>query len=164
MIFNKKFSANDYLKESLSEPFTVGPQRVMGLKIAAPLNNSWLALQVALVNSADQVVQEMESDISYYQGVEGGESWSEGSRTSTTYGIAPPPGTYRLLFKGAGGTGNAGSAGQERLQVALVQGVVLTRYFLAAFIITLLFPLFEIVRKRMFETRRWAAVIEDDDD
>ncbi len=164
VIFNKKFSANDYLKESLSEPFTVGPQRVMGLKIAAPLNNSWLALQVALVNSADQVVQEMESDISYYQGVEGGESWSEGSRTSTTYGIAPPPGTYRLLFKGAGGTGNAGSAGQERLQVALVQGVVLTRYFLAAFIITLLFPLFEIVRKRMFETRRWAAVIEDDDD
>ena len=164
VIFNKKFDPTDYLKESLSEPFTIGAEPVMALKIASPLSNSWLALQVALVDASERVVQELEADISYYSGVEGGESWSEGSRTSTTYGKAPPAGTYRLLFKASGGSGNSGTARGEPLQVALVQGVMLSRYFLGLFIIALLFPVFEFLRKRMFETRRWAEVVGDDDD
>ncbi len=165
VIFNKKYGPDAYLKESLSEPFTIGESNIMGLKIAAPLNNSWIALQVALVDSSDKVVQEMESDISYYHGVEGGESWSEGSRSSSTYGKSPPPGTYRLLFKASGGMGNRGTRARgENLQIALVQGVMLSRYFLAAFIFSLLFPVFEFVRKRLFEARRWAAVMGDDDD
>lgn len=164
VVFNKRFAQTDYLKESLSEPFHIGTAPIMGLKIGAPLSNSWMALQVALVNASEEVVQEMDAEISYYSGVEGGESWSEGSRSSTSYGIAPPAGTYRLLFKAAAGSGNSGTARGEPLQIALVQGVVLTRYFLGLFIISLLCPLFEFMRKRMFEARRWAEVIEDDDD
>ncbi len=164
VIFNKKFDHTAYLKETLSEPFQIGTEPIMALKIGAPLSNSWMALQVALVDASDKVVQEMEADISYYSGVEGGESWSEGSRTSTTYGKAPPPGTYRLLFKAAGGSGNSGRARGEPLQVALVQGLLLSRYFLGLFIISLLFPVFEYLRRRMFETRRWAEVMPDDDD
>jgi hypothetical protein len=41
---------------------------------------------------------------------------------------------------------------------------VLSRYFLVAFIVLMLFPLYEYARKRLFEGRRWAEVIEDDDD
>lgn len=164
VVFNKRYDHTMYLKESLSEPFQIGSEPIMGLKIEAPLNNSWMALQVALVNASDEVVNEMDAEISYYSGVEGGESWSEGSRSSTTYGKAPPAGTYKLLFKAAAGSGNSGKARGEALQIALVQGVVLTRYFLGLFIFALLFPVFELLRKRMFETRRWAEVIEDDDD
>ncbi len=164
-VFSARFSESQYSKETLSEPFTVGKGNVMSMEIMAPnLNNSWLSLNVALVNAKDEVVEEMEGDLSYYHGVEGGESWSEGSTSNTTYYKSPAPGTYRLLVKASCGSGNVGPCRGERLGVRVNQGVVLSRYFLTAFIISLLFPLFEIVRKRMFETRRWAEVVEDDDD
>jgi hypothetical protein len=41
---------------------------------------------------------------------------------------------------------------------------VMTRYFLLALIATALFPLLEILRKILFEKRRWGPVTEDDDD
>ena len=41
---------------------------------------------------------------------------------------------------------------------------MLSRYFLVALILTALFPLFEFLRKRLFEQRRWGPVADDDDD
>ena len=164
-VFEARFAESQYAKETMSEPFRVGQGSVMSMEIRAPrLSNSWIALNVALVNSKMEVVEELEGDISYYHGVEGGESWTEGSTSNITYYKSPKPGSYRLLFKASCGSGNVGPCRGERLTVRVRQGVVLSRYFLAAFIISLLFPLFEIMRKRMFETRRWAEVIEDDDD
>lgn len=160
----QSFTPDAYLKECVSNPFTLGTQSVMSMEIAAPLNNSWLALDAALINEKDEVVEEMDGEISYYQGVEGGESWSEGDRSSTKYFKAPPAGTYRLILKAAGGSGINGLPRGEPLTVHLRQGAVLSRYFLVVFIIALLFPAYEITRKVMFEKRRWAPVTEDDDD
>jgi len=36
------------------------------------------------------------AEVSYYHGVEGGESWSEGSRRSSRTFAAPTPGSYQL--------------------------------------------------------------------
>ena len=41
---------------------------------------------------------------------------------------------------------------------------MLSRYFLAAFLLAFCFPLFELLRQGVFEKRRWAPVTEDDDD
>ena len=164
-LLEQTFMASSYLKECVSRPFTVGPEAVMSMSINAPLNNSWLACDVALLDEKTQnVIAEADAEISYYQGVEGGESWSEGSRSSTTYFTAPPPGTYRLILKAAAGSGEAGMALGEPLTIRVAQGAVLSRFFLAAFIITLLVPLFEIMRQVLFEKRRWAPVTDDDDD
>ena len=164
-IFAAKFSGDEYRKETLSKPFRVGTGSVISMAIQAPrLNNSWIALNVALVNSRMEVVEEMEGDVSYYHGVEGGESWSEGSTSSTSHYKSPPPGSYQLLVKATCGSGNVGRCLGEELAVRVHQGVVLSRYFLLAFIFSLCFPVFEFVRKQMFETRRWAEVVEDDDD
>ena len=168
IIFAQNFESAAYLRETLSEPFNVGPEKVMAMSISAPLRNSWLALEVGLVNAdKQQVVMEVDgNEISYYSGYEGGESWSEGNRSNTTYFQAPPPGRYQLILKGAGGTGNfSGSPpGREPLQIRVQQGVVLSRFFVFALVLTGLFPFFGFLRKRLFEQRRWAAVLEDDDD
>ena len=68
----------------------------------APLD--WLALDVALLDDKHQVVAEMDSDIAYYHGYEGGESWSEGTRDND-----------RLLPGTAGGELQADPQGLGRL-------------------------------------------------
>jgi hypothetical protein len=163
-VMQQTFQADSYLKECVSDEFTVGPGRVMSMRVNAPLDNSWLAVDVALLDSKDRVVCEADGEVSYYHGYEGGESWAEGSRNTTTYFKAPPAGTYRLILKASAGSGIRGLPRGEPLTVSLRQGAVLSRYFLFAFIITLLFPLYEFTRKVLFEKRRWAATVEDDDD
>jgi hypothetical protein len=164
LIFKQDFAAADYQKETFSPPFAVGSGKVMSLTLNAPLNNSWLALDAALVNAQDNVVAEMDGEISYYQGTEGGEHWTEGSKTSTSYFRAPEPGTYRLLIKATSGSGMSGPARGERLRVMIHQGGMLSRYFLVLLILCALFPAYEILRQFSFHKQRWAPVMGDDED
>lgn len=164
VLYSKGFSADDYMGEAATEPFAIGPERIMCMTISAPLQNSWLYVQAALVNAQDQVVEELDGELGYYYGVEEGESWSEGSQSTTTFGLSPPAGTYRLLLKAQGGTGETGPPGRENIQIVIKQGMVLSRYFLAIFVFCVLCAAFEIGRRYLFEKRRWSAVIEDDDD
>jgi hypothetical protein len=164
LITQETFSANSYLREGMSKPFTIGLGGVISLTIHAPLSNSWLALDIALMNEKNQVVAEMNNEISYYHGYEGGESWTEGSNRTTRYFRAPPPGTYRMLYKAAGGSGYSNIPRGESLTVTLKQGAVLSRYFLIAFFVTLLFPFFAWLRKYSFEKKRWSQAGGADDD
>lgn len=164
LIFERAFAADEYLGEALSAPFEVGSAKVLALRIQAPLRDSWLALDAALVDAKEQVVEEMSCDISYYSGVEDGESWSEGASDQTAYFKAPAPGQYKLILKASGGSGLSGPCLREPLTVSLYQGPVLTRYFLVAFGLTFIFPFFGFLRRRIFESRRWAPVVGDDDD
>ncbi len=165
-IFSQTFSSAEYLRETLSRPFTVTKSgKIMAMKVRAQVQNSWLYVQIGMVNAKDEVVAEADGEISYYSGYEGGESWSEGKRRSTNYFKAPKAGVYRIILKGQGGSGNfRGPPRGEAMTITVYQGGVLSRWFLAIFIFAALFPLFEILRKWLFEKRRWAPVLEDDDD
>jgi len=163
-LLEQTFTSAEYLAECTSRPFVVGTGKVMALTLQAPISNSWIGLDAALVDSEQKVVEEVGGDISYYFGYEDGESWSEGDHRSTVFFRAPAPGTYKLILKASGGTGLAGPPAGEPLTVQLRQGLVLTRYFLIAGGVALLFPLLGWLRRRSFEKRRWQAVTEDDDD
>lgn len=168
VVFASTFSAEEYTKETTSQPFVVGDEPVIAFSSRAPLNNSWIAVDVAFVDSADRVVMELENDISYYEGVEGGESWSEGSRSQTRYYRAPPAGSYRMILRASRGTGESADTRSlnsgESLRVEVRQGAVLTRYFLAVFVVAGMLAGFVILRRRLFEVRRWAPVMPDSDD
>jgi Domain of unknown function (DUF4178) len=165
LVLSETFSAQRYLREATSETFKVGNDKIMAMRIDAPLNNSWLALDVALLDvDKSVVVGEADGEISYYQGVEGGESWSEGNRSTTNYFRAPPPGNYKLILKASAGSGLSRGARGEPLTIRIYQGGAVTRYFLVAFIITFLVPFFIISRKVLFEKQRWAPVLGGDDD
>jgi hypothetical protein len=163
-VYSGSFSAEEYVSEALSEPFAIPKASILTLETSAPVDNSWIAASVAMVNEKDEVVAEMAGDVSYYYGYEGGESWSEGARSQKKYWRAPEAGTYRLIIKGDSGSGMAGPGRGESISLSLRAGGILSRYFLAAMILCFLFPIFEITRKSTFETRRWSNVIDDDDD
>lgn len=155
LIFKQVFSQSEYAKETFSSPFTVGRGEVMELAVNAPLNNSWIALSVALINQQQMVVSESGAEISYYHGVEGGESWSEGSNSSSSYFKAPPPGNYWLLIKGESGSGTTGPALGEQLSVKLYQGGMLSRYYLIGFVVLLGVAALLIYQRIRFEKTRW---------
>ena len=110
------------------------------------------------------LVAESGADIGYYHGVEGGESWSEGSSRSRVHFRAPPAGRYRLLFQGTGGSGSSGPARGENLEVSMYRVGALGRYFLFAGGFALLFPILGWLGRLMFEGSRWAPVVGGDDD
>ena len=128
---------------------------------------------VAIVDDKDQVIAESGGEVAYYSGVEGGERWSEGSQEENVFFKAPGKGTYRLLLNGSNGaqqgarpTKGGLSPGDNRgptVTVDLYQGEILSRYFLFTFGAAILLPLFIMMRRRLFEQRRWAPVLEDDD-
>lgn len=109
--FSQRFTAEELNGEVLSEPFRIDSSVVKVITQASPrLYNEWMALDVAFVSDQDAVLHVYDQDISYYAGYEGGESWTEGRQSESTYVRVPQPGTYRLLVRAVSGLGNANQA------------------------------------------------------
>lgn len=164
-VFERHLTAGQYTQETLSEPFELASDSVIGLELESNrIDDSWIALDVALVDESDRVVAEMDGEVSYYSGYEDGEHWTEGDRRKTTYFRSPGAGTYRLLMLGGGGSGISGPGRNEPLTVRVYSGGVLTRYFIASAVFAFLFPLWWALRRGTFEHSRWGPVTGDDDD
>lgn len=163
-VFQAAYGPEQYLAETTSEPFALPPCKVIALEVSAPLENSWIAMDLAFVNEREEVVAEMDNAIEYYAGYEDGEHWTEGTRTRTSYYRAPSPGTYRMIMKGSGGSQTSGPPRGEVVKVAVYAGAVMTRYFIFALFLSGMVPVFEILRQILFERQRWAPVTGDGDD
>lgn len=85
-------------KEYVSRPFTLqGGSAPLTIEILSDIDNSWLTVQVALVNESTSEEIYADQDVEYYHGYEGGESWSEGQKGETMQFCGVPEGTYHLL-------------------------------------------------------------------
>ncbi len=159
-IANMHFSRDDYAQEYLTEPFEITSNRTLcRLELDGEVNNGWVYLDVALLNEQEQAVLDFSIDCSYYHGVEGGESWSEGGPDSSKTFRVDQAGTYRFLVLGDGGDG-----GTHAVTLSVFEGTAISRYYLILFGMTLMWPIISVIRKLSFEGRRWAPVLEDDDD
>jgi hypothetical protein len=84
----------------VSDPFEVKADgRDLELAIASTLDSDWLGLDVALVHDESGQVWEDSQELSYYRGVEDGESWSEGSQTANVTYERMPAGHYVLRLE-----------------------------------------------------------------
>src|SRR6185369_8305852 len=83
-----------------SEPFQLEGRRNIRIVGESPVQNTWVYLEGDLINDETGVVQSFPIDISYYQGVEDGESWSEGGQTDAAYTSSMPAGRYVLRLEG----------------------------------------------------------------
>lgn len=141
-----------------------GSNRLMSLELHSRLDNAWAWYDVS-IQKGDEQVARLGKQISYYHGVSGGDSWSEGSRSAKAYFKLEEPGTYHLALKATGGVGNSQGPLQDKpVQVVLNEGVLISRYFFILTGIALLAALWEPLRRMRFEGRRWEAVEEDDDE
>lgn len=80
-------------------PVEVHGHRNLRVTLESPVDNSWVYVAGDLFNEQSGMVQPYDAEVAYYHGVEGGESWSEGSHRRRTYVGAVPPGKYTLRFE-----------------------------------------------------------------
>ena len=147
-----------------SEPFELQGRRNIRIVGESPVQNTWVYLEGDLINDATGTVQSFPIDISYYQGVEDGESWSEGGQTESAYTSAMPAGRYILRLEGQ----------WERWQqpatvsIKVEQNVTHGLNFLIALIVLSVAPVLMVIYHIGFERRRWSESMfgggEDSDD
>jgi hypothetical protein len=92
---------------AFSEPFQLEGGRNIQFELSADVTNSWVYAALDLVNDETGALVSFDRSIEYYAGTDGGEYWTEGSR-STDEVIAPvDAGRYVLRIEAQhGGTGN----------------------------------------------------------
>ncbi|KAF0201625.1 MAG: hypothetical protein FD167_5695, partial [bacterium] len=115
-------------------------------------DNSWLYFEGDIIDEATGLVQNFAMPIEYYHGVDGGESWSEGSTESTMFISSMPSGKYTLRLEAQW------SKWQEDagLSIEIYQGVARSWYPLLVLLLLPIIPVYVAIKKGRFESRRWA--------
>jgi predicted RNA-binding Zn-ribbon protein involved in translation (DUF1610 family) len=133
------------------------------VEIETNLDNASAFFDVSLIDEGTGVVRELGREVSYYHGVDGGESWSEGDRTDETRISSVPPGRYFLRI---GVDGDQAVKYDVRLRRDAPSGT----FWLLALLALAVPPVLALFRAGMFETQRWAesdyapSGSDDDDD
>ncbi|MEE3373219.1 MAG: DUF4178 domain-containing protein [Planctomycetota bacterium] len=146
------FSPPDQAITQYSEPFRLNPGQNIRIRCRAKtVNNSWAYVDGHLYNEGTGVVVPFGVEMSYYHGVDGGESWSEGSLSSSVFLSAVPAGTYSLRLSAQRSSPKTASIGVE-----IHQGVpswTTTFLLLGAVLALVAYP---VCRWYMFEAARWS--------
>jgi hypothetical protein len=122
------------------------------VKVQAPVNNSWLYLDGALINEETGEVDEFDLEVSYYTGRDSDGSWSEGGQGARTYVAAVPPGRYVLRLAPQWEAGRPVSVYNLEVRSRVPR---LYQAGLAALVL-LLWPILLSWRSFRFEMERWS--------
>ncbi len=143
------FRQGDREKALVTDLFEIkGHTSNVAIQSTANVNNSWLYLHMSLVNE-DGRAFDFGREISYYHGVDGGESWSEGSTSDETTLPAVPAGKYYLLIE------PESAAAVVNYSIQVRRDVPQWSFFFIALGALALIPIFVKLRSGRFETRRW---------
>ena len=147
-----------------SEPFELAGRRNIKVIGESPVQNTWVYLEGDLINDETGVVQSFPIDISYYQGVEDGESWSEGGQSDSAYTSSMPAGRYVLRLEGQWEKWQQPAVVNIRIEQNVTHGFNL----LIALIVISIGPVIMVIYHIGFERRRWSESMfggsDDDDD
>jgi hypothetical protein len=116
---------------------------------AAPLDNSWLYLNMTLI-SEDGQAYDFGREISYYHGIEEGSAWSEGGVSDEAVLPAVPAGRYYLRIE------PDSSAPMVNYQVRVYRDITQWLFFFLALGALCILPIFFIWRLARFEGTRWS--------
>lgn len=168
LVMNQKFGSQLFAEGETSREFKVEePGSLYGIKVYTPnLSNAWSFFDVRVVDKdeANQLFT-MPTALSYYEGYEDGEHWSEGSTEVVSYFRIPESGEFKLALDGEGGTAEEPAPGftLSNVNVEIRKGVRLGHYTLAWFVLCLLAAAPYVISALRFEHSRWEDDDEDDD-
>lgn len=137
-----------------------GTARTLRVDHSTDIDNNWLSLTTTLVDKSTGKTWLGAQEIAHYQGVDDGESWSEGTKGEDIVFKDVPPGTYYLAVDYELGSDRRAQVVDTVEVVRNAPGwsnYVLLMIFLVAF------PLFTRWRNAAFETRRWSESSLADD-
>jgi ribosomal protein S27E len=128
-----------------------GRPTAVEIETTTNLDNQWLFVGYALVNDETGQAFEVGRDVSYYHGVEDGESWTEGSPRDSVDLPSVPPGRYFLRIE----TEGERTAQPIRYRVRVLRDVSTSLWFLVALVLILVPPILATRRAFTFERQRW---------
>ncbi len=135
-----------------SQPFDIKANGNVRITAGAQVDNSWADLDVDLVNEqTGAIAEEINVPIEYYSGVDDGESWTEGGKSTDATLSSLPGGRYTLQVHGTWQNWQA----QMPVSVKVEQNVNRGVNFCFALIILLIVPVLGLFRKMSFESGRW---------
>jgi hypothetical protein len=141
-----------YSQMLVSDPFVVRTPTAMTIDLTAlGLTNHWLEVTGSLVNEETGRGYEFTRSLEYYEGVEDGESWLEGSRSASAVLSGVPAGSYHLNLYPSAEPGTPGTT----LHLDIVQEGSLWSNFGLVLLVLLSVPLYQWWRYNAFETSRW---------
>ena len=142
-------------------PFTVkNADQLLELELTAPLTNNWVYFEVN-VNDAetDETVLNLGKEISYYEGYDSDGRWTEGSHRERALFKVPDAGDYEIEIAQVEDGGTV-----PRLSIRLYEQVMVKRYVVMLLILSAAAAFIPFLLRQRFEKKRWADVLEDDDD
>ncbi len=116
------------------------------------LDNNWLGLSLTLVEKNSGRAWAAQSEVAYWHGVDGGESWSEGDRSGELVFRDIPAGTYYFVIDPEI-SAEKPVAVADRIKVIRDQAAWSNFFLLLIFLA--LFPMFSRYRVSAFEAERW---------
>jgi ribosomal protein S27E len=128
-----------------------GRPTAVEIETTTSLDNQWMFVGYALVNDDTGQAFEVGRDVSYYHGVEDGESWTEGSPRDSVDLPSVPPGRYFLRIETEGDR----TAQPIRYRVRVLRDVSTSLWFLVALVLILVPPILATRRAFTFERQRW---------
>ena len=155
-IFNSEYVFSDSLNTQLfiSPKFELEKRSSnLELDFNAPLNNTWLELNATLVNAVTGNEYSAEEGIEFYSGTDGGEYWTEGSKSQTIHFTKIPAGTYFLQMTASRDSNMYNRAGL--FTGKLVYDATTYRNIWIIVILILLGPLAMGIMRYYSENARW---------
>ena len=150
-----------------SEPFELAGRRNIRVTGESAVQTTWVYLEGDLINDETGVVQSFPIEISYYQGVDDGESWTEGDQKDSAKTSAMPAGRYVLRLEGQWEKWQQPAV----VTVAVQQNVATGFNLLLALIAISIGPIVMLIYHISFEHKRWSESMfsssgsgDDDDD
>ena len=80
-------------------PLELNARQNLCVTLRSQVNNSWMYVQGDLFNETTGLTQGFSAPLEFYQGVDDGEAWTEGSKEATIYLSALPAGKYTLRLE-----------------------------------------------------------------
>jgi hypothetical protein len=121
--------------------------------LASGMNNSWAYAEIMLINPETEEATVIGVEADYYSGVDGGESWSEGSNPGSQTVGGVMGGKYLMQVNSQA---DVGGDPADTLKLTIREDVPLYRYVFFPLIFISLFPLINFIRRAAFEKKRWA--------
>lgn len=145
--------ASDSQKILVTPHFTLngGPQRVV-IEATAPVTNSWLGLDIDLVNAKTNASYPAPLEISAYSGYDSDGAWSEGSQRKEVALAGIPAGEYFLTVEPSADP----KVQKLPFTVRVKTGGVFNSNFILMLCLVLLYPAILLWRKSAFEKERWS--------
>ena len=141
-------------KTRVSAPFRIAGSHPQSLQFdfITPVNQSWVELDVDLVNTQTKAVRELSLGAEYWSGNDEGEYWSEGNQQATELIPAVEPGEYQLVMDIDGSP----ELGQAEFRLEITRDVMIWSNVLLGLVLLFAYPLFRWIREHAFERERWS--------